>query len=70
MLQITKKKRQIDTMSNSGANEDELMKQLNGIIMSGKVTEEDVQALIESVMKKNRPIQRRRQVIERTKLSK
>jgi (2Fe-2S) ferredoxin len=46
------------------------MKQLNGIITSGKVTEEDVQALIESVTKKNRPIQRGRQVIKRTKLSK
>jgi len=54
MLQITKKKKHIDTMSESGANEDELTKQLNGIIKSGKVTEEDIQALIESVTKKKK----------------
>ena len=41
-------------MSESGANEDELTKQLNGIIKSGKVTEEDIQALIESVTKKKK----------------
>jgi hypothetical protein len=54
MFQITKKKKQNDTMSNSGANEDELMKQLNGLIKSGNVTQESIQALIESAVKKKK----------------
>jgi capsular polysaccharide biosynthesis protein len=54
IVHITKKKKQIDTMSDSGANQDELVKQINGIIKSGKVTEEEMQAWIESLAKKNK----------------
>jgi hypothetical protein len=39
-------------MSDSGANQDKLTKQINGIIKSGKVTQEEMQAWIESVAKK------------------
>jgi hypothetical protein len=41
-------------MSNSGANEDELTKQLSGLIKSAGVTEEDVQAMPELVKKKKK----------------
>jgi hypothetical protein len=41
-------------MSESGANEDELTKQLSGLIKSGNVTEEDLQAVIEFVKKKKK----------------
>jgi hypothetical protein len=54
--QITKKKKQIDTMSDSGANKEELMKQLSGLMKSAGVTmtEETVQAMLEIVEKKKK----------------
>jgi hypothetical protein len=47
-------------MSDCGANQDELTKQINGIIKSGKVTEEEIQAWIESVAKKNKPVKKKK----------
>jgi hypothetical protein len=41
-------------MSDSGAKEDKLMKQLSGLIKSAGVTEEDVQAMLELVKKKKK----------------
>jgi uncharacterized membrane protein YheB (UPF0754 family) len=41
-------------MSDSGANEDELAKQLSGLIKSARVTEKDVQAMLELVKKKKK----------------
>jgi hypothetical protein len=52
--QITKKKKQIDSMSDSGANKDKLMKQLSGLIKSTGVAEEDVQGILELVQKKKK----------------
>jgi hypothetical protein len=48
IVHITKKKKQIDTMSDSGANQDKMVKQTNYILKSGKVTQEEMQAFIES----------------------
>jgi hypothetical protein len=47
-------------MSDSGANQDKLVKQINGILKSGKVTQEEMQAFIESLGKKNKPVKEKK----------
>jgi hypothetical protein len=49
IAQITKKKKQIDSMSNSGANEEEMKKRLSGFMENAgvEVTNEIVQEMLE-----------------------
>jgi hypothetical protein len=60
IVHITKRKKQINSMSDSGANQDKLAKQINGILKSGKVTQEEMQAIIESLGKKNKPVKKKK----------